>query len=368
MRLRLPLLACVALAFAFDLRLSAADSPAATRAAFLTLIDRPRVPLAPEVQPATEKDGLVHLAFSFATESGQRVPAILVKPTPSSPSPQSSTSSPSSSSSPSSAPVRRPVIIVLHGTGGNKEAERALLVDYARAGFIGVAIDGRYHGERAKGGKTAKATEYVAAILQTFRTGQEHPFFFDTAWDVMRLIDYLETRDDVDPRRIGAIGFSKGGIELYLAAAADPRIAVAVPCIGVQSFRWATDHDSWQSRIGTVQTAFNAAAQDSGVAQPGADFVRTFYARVAPGIDGAFDGPAMLPLIAPRPLLAINGEIDARTPMPGLQLCADAARAAYHTAGADDKFVLRVQPNTGHKVNPDSMVAAREWFVRWLQP
>ena len=44
----------------------------------------------------------------------------------------------------------------------------------------------------------------------------------------MRLIDYLETRDDIDPRRIGLMGFSKGGIETYLAAAADPRVAVAV--------------------------------------------------------------------------------------------------------------------------------------------
>ena len=357
MRLRLPLLACVVLVFSLGLRLPAAETHAATRAAFLKLLDRPRVPLAAEVGTTSElKEELVEIAFSYAAEAGQRVPGIIVKPTS------------SSASSPSSAYVRRPVVIVLHGTGGNKEGERALLIDYARAGFVGVAIDGRYHGARAKGGKAAKASEYVDAILQTFRTGQEYPFFFDTAWDVMRLIDYLETRDDVDPRRIGAIGFSKGGIELYLAAAADPRIAVAVPCIGVQSFRWATDHDSWQSRIGTVQAAFNAAAQDSGVTNPGADFVRTFYARVAPGIDAAFDGPAMLPLIAPRPLLAINGEIDARTPMPGLKLCAEAARSAYHTAGADNKFVLRVQPNTGHKVNPDSMVAAREWLVRWLQP
>ena len=355
MRLRLPLLACVAFTLAVGRSLPAADSPAATRAAFLKLLERPRVPLAAEVgSPSALKDDLVEIAFSYATEAGQRVPGILVKP--------------AAAANSTALPARRPVVIALHGTGGNKEAERALLVDYARAGFIGVAIDGRYHGARAKGGKAAKATEYVAAMLQAFRTGREHPFFFDTAWDVMRLIDYFETRDDIDPRRIGAIGFSKGGIELYLAAAADPRIAVAVPCIGVQSFGWAVDHDSWQSRIGTVQAAFNAAAKDSGVENPGADFVRTFYARVAPGIDGTFDGPAMLPLISPRPLLAINGDSDARTPMPGLQLCADAARAAYHAAGADDKFVLRVQPKTGHKVNPDSMVAAREWLVRWLQP
>lgn len=319
-----------------------------SRAAFLQLLDRPRVALAGEAAAPVIKDGLGETVFSFATEPGQRVPGILVK---------SATSS-----------GRRPVVIALHGTGGNKEGQRALLAELARAGFVGVAIDGRYHGARTKGGKEVRSAEYVEAILRTFRTGREHPFFFDTAWDVMRLIDYLETRDDVDPRRIGLIGFSKGGIETYLAAAADPRVAVAVPCIGVQSFRWAIENNSWQSRIGTVQKAFDAAARDRGVAQPGAAFVRTFYDRVAPGIYGEFDGPAMLPLIAPRPLLSINGEVDPRTPGPGLKECADAAQAAYAAAGAAEKFVLHVQPKTAHKVLPESLVLAREWFVRWLKP
>jgi hypothetical protein len=136
----------------------------------------------------------------------------------------------------------------------------------------------------------------------------------------------------------------------------------------VQSFRWAIDNNSWQSRIETVQKAFDAAAQTSGVTTPDARFVRTFYDRVAPGIYGQFDGPAMLPLIAPRPLLSINGEIDPRTPMPGLQECVDAARAAYRAAGANEKFVLHIQPNTPHKVLPESVTLAKEWFVRWLKP
>jgi dienelactone hydrolase len=322
-------------------------SAPATRAAFLQLIDRPRVALASEVAAPVNREGLTESAFSFATETGQRVPGILVK---------------------GASADRRPVVIALHGTGGNKEAQRALLDDLARAGFISIAIDARHHGARAHAGAAAKATEYVEAILHTFRTGQGLPFFFDTAWDVMRLIDYLETRPDVAAERIGLIGFSKGGIETYLTAAVDPRIAVAVPCIGVQSFQWALENDAWRSRVETVQKAFDTAARESAINPPGAAFVRTFYDRIAPGIAGEFDGPAMLPLIAPRPLLAINGEIDPRTPGPGLKLCADAARAAYHAADADEKFVLHVQPATAHKVLPSSIILAREWFVRWLRP
>jgi dienelactone hydrolase len=320
---------------------------AATRAAFLKLIDRPRVPLAPEIQPAVEKDGLVQLAFSYATDATQRVPGLLVKPA-------------------GSSSVRRPAVISLHGTGGEKEGQLKLLQQLASSGFVAVAIDGRYHGARRLTGKGT--ADYTDAILRSYRTGREHPFLYDTVWDVSRLIDWLVTREDVDPARIGLIGFSKGGIEAWLAAAADPRIAAAVSCIGVQSFRWALEHDAWQPRAGTIQAAFTAAAHDAGLAKPTAEFARKFYDRVAPGLAGPFDGPAMLPLIAPRPFLAINGDTDPLTPLPGVLLCTKGDRTAYHAAGADEKLLLLVQPNTGHKVNPDSLQAARDWLVRWLRP
>ena len=323
--------------------LDAADS----RAVFLKLLERPHVSLAAAAREIPAKDGLVRIDFSYSADADNRVPGILLK-------------------SATASAGRRPVVIVLHGTGGTKEGELPYMTDLVHDGFVAVAIDGRYHGARTKTGKGS--VEYVDAILRTFRTGQEHPFFFDSAWDTMRLIDYLVTRDDVDPKRIGIFGTSKGGIEAYLAAAADPRLAVVVPCISVESFRWAAENNSWQSRIGTVQAAFDAAAKDSGIAKPDGDFVHTFYSRIAPGIDREFDGPSMVPLIAPRPLLAINGEIDPRTPRPGLDLCADAARAAYKAVGAEEKFVLRIQPNTAHKVLPESKVLAREWFVRWLKP
>ncbi len=48
------------------------------------------------------------------------------------------------------------------------------------------------------------------------------------------LLDYLESRPDVDARRIGMTGVSLGGMHTWLTAAADPRVAVAAPMIGVQ--------------------------------------------------------------------------------------------------------------------------------------
>lgn len=321
-------------------------SPAATRAAFLRLIERPQVPLAVEQKKLTDAEGLEQWHFTFAADASQRVPGILVK------------------SMQASGP--RPVVIALHGTGGNKESQIELLHQLARLGFMGVAIDGRYHGERTKAGKGSAA--YNDAMLRTYRTGKEHPFLYDTVWDVMRLLDYLETRADVDAKRIGLLGFSKGGMETYLTAAVDARVAVAIPFIGVQSFRWALDNNSWQSRVETFHLAIRGAATDLGVSTVDAAFVRKFYDRVVPGIYDYFDGPQMLPLIAPRPLLVVNGDSDPRTPLPGLMECVDKARVAYRRAQAEDKFKLKIQSNTGHAVTPAARQEAIAWLQQWLKP
>jgi hypothetical protein len=99
-----------------------------------------------------------------------------------------------------------------------------------------------------------------------------------------------------------------------------------------------------------------------------AAFVKTFYDRIVPGIYGEFDGPVMLPLIAPRPLLVINSDSDANTPLPGVQQAAEAARQNYRSSKAKERFVLYIQEKTGHKVLPESERAAIEWFVKWLKP
>jgi len=315
------------------------------RADFLRVIERPRVALAPQVDPMTNTNGLTQIHFSFASDASSRVPGILMEST--------------------NFSGRRPVVIALHGTGGSKANMLSLCRKLAEHGFIAVAIDGRYHGER-KSGKGQN--DYNDAIVRTWHGSGEHPLYYDTVWDVMRLVDYLSTRDNVDASRIGLIGISKGGIETYLAAAADPRIAVAVPCIGVQSFRWALDHNDWQGRIGTIQPAYDAIARDVGVTKPDAAFVKNFYDRVVPGIDGEFDGPEMLTLIAPRPLLVINSDSDNHTPLPGVIECTDAAQKIYAAGHAADRFAVIIQKSTGHQVKPESERAAIEWFVKWLKP
>jgi dienelactone hydrolase len=234
-----------------------AQEPQPRRADFLRLIDRPRVPLSTESTALPASGRIAREHFSFATEASERVPGLALRLT--------------------TMTGRRPVVIVLHGTGDRKEGMLPLLEGFADRGFLAVAIDARHHGERAAG-----PNDYVRAILQAYRTGHGHPFLYDTVWDVMRLVDYLETRPDVDKTRIGLLGISMGGMETYLAAAADPRIAAAVLVIGVQSFAWALANNAWQARVETILPAVAGAARD-GLRPIDAELVRDFYDRACPG-------------------------------------------------------------------------------------
>lgn len=340
---RVLLAAALVAAWPADALAQTADA-ARIRSAFLTLIERPRVALAAESRPRPDSGFYVAEDFTFASEAGERVPGIFLKS--------------------ASAKDRRPVVIVLHGTGARKDDQLGLMRTIADRGFATVSIDARHHGGRITTG--TELDQYFTAILQTYRTGKGRPYLYDTVWDVLRLIDYLQTRPDVDANRIGVMGISKGGTEAYLAAAADPRISVVVPIIGVQSFRWALENDQWQPRVGTFSTAVESAARDEGIAKIDAAFVRRFYDRVAPGIYGELDAPSALQLIAPRPLLVINGDSDPRTPLAGVQESVAAARHVYLGMGAGDKLGVYLQPNAGHVFTPVAELVMADWFVRWL--
>ena len=316
------------------------------RDAFLKLIDRPRVSLAPTTKPRPDSGFYAAEHFTFASAEGERVPGIFLKS--------------------AGSKGRRAIIIFLHGTGARKEDQLALMRTVADRGFATAAIDAPHHGERIRTG--AQLEQYFGAMLDTYRTGRGRPYLYDTVWDVMRLIDYLETRADVDATRIGIMGISKGGTEAYLAAAVDLRIAVVVPIIGVQSFRWALDHDQWQPRVAMFGNAVENAARDEQISKLDAQFVRRFYDRVAPGIYSELDGPSVLQLIAPRPMLVINGDSDRRTPLAGVEESVEAARKAYAALGAEDKLGLYLQPNAGHVFTPVAELVMADWFVRWLKP
>jgi pimeloyl-ACP methyl ester carboxylesterase len=329
--------------------------PAQVKARLLGQLDRPRVPLDPQVrlvEPAEK--GLVVERLSIASERKangeiERVPILIVRP--------------EDGSQP------RPLVIVLHGTGGNKEAQHGWLVRLARLGMIGLAIDARYHGERAGGAQGAAA--YVAAITAAWQAKpgepQEHPFYFDTVWDLWRLLDYVGQRPDVDAKRVAMVGFSMGGIQTWLAASVDERVAVAVPAISVQSFCWSLEHDRWQGRAGTILGAHTQAALDLGEPEVNQRVCRVLWNKVIPGVLDQFDCPSMLRLFAPRPLLIVSGELDPNCPIEGAKIAFASAEQAYKEAGASDRLQIDVAAGVGHQVTSQQEKLIVAWLERWLR-
>lgn len=327
-------------------------SPAETRKAFLKLLDRPRVDPDVKEGPGIASGQLASHTFTFASEMKadgtiERVPVKLVRPV---------------------KEGRYPAMIVLHGTGGSKESVNTWVADFASRGIIGVAIDARYHGERVPGAKGSSA--YVAAITAAWRAPNdkmEHPFYYDTVWDLWRLIDVLEKRDDIDPKRIGMMGISMGGIQTWLAASVDERVAVAAPLIGVQSFRWSLDHEKWQGRANTIKAAHEAAAKDLGEPAVNAKVCKELWSKVIPGILDRFDCPIMLTLMAGRPMYIANGTEDPNCPIEGARIAIKAAEAAYAKAGAKEKLKVSIAEGVGHKVTDEQKKECLDWCEKWLK-
>ncbi|CAN6441631.1 unnamed protein product [Victoria cruziana] len=197
---------------------------------------------------------------------------------------------------------KMPAIVILHSSYKTKEWVRPLLEAYASRGYVAVAVDARYHGERAK-----TPTYYRDALISAWKHGDTMPFLFDTVWDLIKLAEYLSQRIDVDSSRIGITGESLGGMHAWFVAAADTRYSVVVPIIGVQGFHWALENDKWQARVDSIKPVFEEARVDFGKPSIDREVVEKVWNRIAPGLAHEFDAPYSVPVIAPRPLLILNG-------------------------------------------------------------
>lgn len=263
-----------------------------------------------------------------------------------------------------------PVIIFIHCTGSDKTSQAQHQADYANRGYLTAAIDTRYHGARVD-----PKLPYQQALVRAWQTGIEHPFLLDVVWDIQKLLDVLESRDDVDPNRIGLTGESLGGMIAWLAAAADERIAVAAPMCGVQNFRYAVENGLYHDRVGSIPEIFSTASRDLGKGgKVDAEVVAAVWRRVMPGLltdppENGYDAPQSLSLIAPRPLLVLNGAIDGKTPLKGVQQAMSVARKAYEAAGVgEERLRLFAEPGVGHEFTPNMWRETDLWMDKWLKP
>ena len=287
-----------------------------------------------------------------------------------------------------------PVVIFIHCTGSDKNSQAHRQAQYAERGYLTAAIDTRYHGARVD-----PEMPYQQAIVQSWisataaeintktenQKSTERPFLLDVIWDLHRLIDYLIThRDDVDSTRIGVTGDSLGGMLSWLFAAADDRVFATAPLCGVQNFRYGIEHDVYHVRVQSIPHVFTQASKDLGKGgEVDREVVAAVLNKVMPGLltdppENGYDAPYSLGLIAPRPLLIVNGEIDDKTPLKGVEMAMVNARKAYKDAlevsrgsGADEVEVderlrLFLEPNVGHEFTSIMHREVDMFMDKWL--
>ncbi len=120
--------------------------------------------------------------------------------------------------------------------------------------------------------------------------------------------------------------------------------------------------------MNSFQKAFDKVVKQEGINNPTSAFVAKFYDRVVPGIYGEFDGPALIKLIAPRPLFISNGGRDGLTPKPSVELCIAIAKETYAKDHASDRFEYQFEDTDKHLVSPKTFSKVVDWFARWLKP
>ena len=220
-----------------------------------------------------------------------------------------------------SKPGRYPAILFQsgHTQEGKPEPQRAA-ANLALKGFVVLATDPIGQGEReqsydpqlsgALGGWSVP--EHIQAGAQAILIGESAARFF--IWDAKRGIDYLVSRPDVDPARLGAAGCSGGGALTTFIGAMDPRLKAVIPACYPNSY----------------QLLF---------AGPDPDTEMSFPQFLVSGLDVA----DYVEVTAPTPWLIQETEEDYFTPA-GARMVYEEARHWYGIYGAEDKIGFFVGP------------------------
>ena len=222
------------------------------------------------------------------------------------------------------------------------ETYQRVCIGLASKGYFVLTYDPIGQGERALywgpaeqrsalGGCT---TQHSYAGNQCFLLGINLAQYM--VWDSIRGIDYLASRPEVDPSRLGMAGNSGGGTNTAYTAPLDQRIAVAVPCCYITTLEW-------RRRSGTT-----------------GDAEQNLLGQLPAGLDHA----DLLRLVAPRPLLAGSAALDF-FPLEGARESVAAAAPLYATLGAPEAIAHAVA-EAPHGYSRDLRRATFRWLNRWL--
>jgi dienelactone hydrolase len=334
------------------------------RAKVLELLHYAPEPCAPQAEVVSRKDcgDYIREEIRFNTTPVFRVPATVLIP--------------------KNAPLPAPGVVLLHSHGGfymwGREREidgddthpllidmrryygnKAIATELVRRGLVVISIDMFFWGERRMvleddpeewvTRPAAISSDSVTKFNQ--RSAASEQLMGRTllcagvtwagiiAWDDIRTVDYLVTRPEVDPRRIGCVGHSVGGLRTAYLAGLDDRIKAAVVCGWMCSFPDQLAKHV-RSTIGLT--------------------------KIIPGIYRLMDHPDIAALAMPRPLMVINGIQDELFEPDGVRAAHAKLTACYAKAGVPERFrgIIEDRP---HEFNAERQADAWQWLDKWLR-
>lgn len=216
----------------------------------------------------------------------------------------------------------------------------ALAQHYAELGYATLAIDCLTAGERTASRKPAYDTRAFC---------KENPklsFAGKMLLDHMRAISVFDEIKRVDTARLGVVGHGLGGFNALLLAAFDDRVQA---CVASCAFtRFATDKNPgyWVQHEEMSLMPGLASLIEKG--------------------EYPFDWEHIIALAAPSAVLILNSLSDSFFSNPrSSQKAVTNASKIYKLLGATaalDHF----GHHDGHRLTPETLEAADEWFERWL--
>jgi len=234
---------------------------------------------------------------------------------------------------------------------------RSVGTELVKRGYVVIAIDMFYWGERRMllpgdpaswHKRETMSDEEVQAFNRrsSAKTALTATGLFEAGitWsgvmfmDDIRTVDYLASRPEVDPERIGCCGLSVGGFRSAHLAGLDPRIKAAV-VVG-----WMSTYEAMlQSHLTSIG-----------------------FMKVIPGMYQYMDLPDIASMNVPGGLMVINGTKDGLFPMDGVRAAFDKIGRVYAKAGVPERF-QGVTYDGPHEFNAEMQDKAYAWLDRRLK-
>ena len=215
---------------------------------------------------------------------------------------------------------------------GNKVGYQRHGAWFARNGYVCLVIDtvqfgeimGRHRGTFSDGRWWWNSRGYTPAGVE--------------AWLSIRALDYLCSRPEVDPERLGMTGRSGGGAYTWAVAALDDRVKVAAPVAGITDLQNQVVDGCLESHCDCM-------------------FFPNIY---------RWDFPQVAALIAPRPLLIGNSDKDKLFPLDGVVRLYSQTRRIYQLYGQTNQLGLLITDGP-HADTQDLQLPVFRWFNRFLK-